>query len=306
MANAKLERLLDLVAELLHTRRPLTADQLHERLPGYPEEKASFKRAFERDKADLREMGIPIRIETVPGTHPPEDGYRIDPDEYYLADPGLEPDELAAVHLAANAVRLDGSSTAAALRKLGGAVGDAAGDDPAAVATLPGSPHLAATFEAIGARRRLRFRYGDTDRVVDPLRLHHERGRWYLRAHDHGAGDLRTFRLDRVDGAIHADEPDTAASADPGPIVLDPWVIGDDEPVTARVRIAGPQARLAARIAGEGVVATWEGDAVVLELPVRNRDGFRSFVLGFLDDATVLGPDELRADLDAWLQELAD
>ena len=119
MAVAKIERLLDLIAALLHTERPLTAEQLQERIPGYPEEKDSFKRAFERDKKDLRDMGVPLRIEAVPGSRPPEDGYRIDPEEYYLPDPGLDADELAAIHLAASAVRLEGASAAAGARKRG-------------------------------------------------------------------------------------------------------------------------------------------------------------------------------------------
>ena len=45
--------------------------------------------------------------------------------------------------------------------------------------------------------------------------------------------------------------------------------------------------------------------SVVLELPVTNRDAFRSFVLGFLDHAEVMGPPELRDDMVAWLELVA-
>ena len=306
MAVAKLERLLDLIAALLHTERPLTAEELHERIPGYPEEKDSFKRAFERDKRDLREMGVPVRIEDVPGRMPPEDGYRIDPDEYYLPDPGLEPDELAAIHLAATAVRLEGTSASAGLRKLGAPV---TGDTPATVATLPSAPHLSVAFDAVGARRQLRFDYHGKPRVVDPSRLQHQRGRWYLQGHDHSAGEPRSFRLDRIEGGVEVGEPGSAeVDLDPAdnPLQLDAWALGDDEPVIARLRVAAPQAGMAVAAVGDRVPAQWEDDgSVVLELPVRRPEGFRSFVLGFLDDAEVLGPPSLRDDLVAWLRDTA-
>ena len=61
----KLERLLNLTAALLHTSRPLTAEEIRERVPGYPDNLVAFRRTFERDKDDLREMGIPLAVESV-------------------------------------------------------------------------------------------------------------------------------------------------------------------------------------------------------------------------------------------------
>lgn len=307
MAVPKIERLLDLVAALLHTERALTAEQIHERIPGYPPDKDSFKRAFERDKKDLRDEGVPLRIETVPGSSPPQEGYRIDPDEYYLRDPGLDADELAAIHLAASAVRLEGASAAAGLRKLGAPL---RGDTTSTIATLPTAPHLSTAFDAVASGRRLGFRYGGKDRTVDPFRLQHQRGRWYLQGHDTAAGEARAFRLDRVEGPMTAGEPGSAeVDLDPAenPLQLDGWALGDDEPIEARVRIAAPQARVAVAQVGLDVPATWADDgSVVLTLPVRRTEGFLSFVLGFLDDAEVLEPAELRDELIAWLRSVAD
>ena len=308
MAVAKLERLLDLIAELLHAERPLTADELHGRIPGYPPDKDSFKRAFERDKKDLREMGIPLRIESVPGRMPAEDGYRIDQDEYGLPDPGLDTDELAALHLASNAVRLDGTNTTTGLRKLGGAV--VSESTPSNIAVLASAPNLSLAFAAVGEHRRVRFRYRDKDRVVDPFRLHHERGHWYLQGHDVGAGESRSFRLDRVDGPMEAEGPDSVeVRLDPAdhPLRLDGWALGDDDPVRAQLRVRPPQAGLAVRLVGDDVEVRWEDDgSVVLELDVRRRDGFFSFVFGFLDDAEVIGPESLRAELVDWLEQMAE
>ena len=68
----KLERLLNLIAALLETPRALSAEEIHQRVPGYPDDTGpSYRRAFERDKDDLREMGISLRVENVPGNDPP-------------------------------------------------------------------------------------------------------------------------------------------------------------------------------------------------------------------------------------------
>jgi proteasome accessory factor B len=115
----KLERLLNLTAALLHTSRPLTAEEIRERVPGYPEGLSAFRRTFERDKDDLREMGVPLSIERIEAEERPIDGYRIHERDYYLRDPGLDPDEAAALNLAVSAVRLDGVQGVEALWKLG-------------------------------------------------------------------------------------------------------------------------------------------------------------------------------------------
>ena len=122
----RLERLVNLTATLLDTRRPLTLDELSERVePRYPEEKASRRRQFERDKETLRELGIPIRVESVDGFGA-EQGYRIHPDDYYLPELGLTEAELAALHVAVTAVRLGGDAGREGLAKLGGLEGEGA------------------------------------------------------------------------------------------------------------------------------------------------------------------------------------
>lgn len=317
MAVAKLERQLTLIAELLETERPLTSAQLRERIEGYPEDRDSFKRAFERDKKDLREMGIPIQIDTVPGSQPPEDGYRIDSDEYAFPDPGLDGDEMAALQVAATAVRLEGTDADAGLRKLRGlagfddlnapAVGDA-GTVPTMV--IASAPHLDTIWYAVAHRRELRFRYRDRDRVVDPARLGHQRGHWYLRAFDRGVEAPRSFRVDRIVGEISTGEPGSAEvrlDQVDAALDLDAWALGEDEAVPAQVRVRPPQARLAARSVGDPAKVVWEDDgSVVLDIQVRNTDGFRSFVLGFLDAAEILSPETLRHDLQAWLTRIVE
>ena len=311
MSQAKVERLLNLIATLLDAPRPVTADELRRRVPGYPDAKTNFRRAFERDKEDLRSMGVPIRIEPVPLSNPPAEGYRIRKDEYYLRDPGLEPDERAALQLAAATVRLDGLAGAGALWKLGGR--EPAVDRSDELADLPSDPNLAAVFSGVLEHRRLRFAYRGTDRRVDPWRLVFRRGRWYLTGYDHGRGDERLYRLDRVAGSVEVEEETGAFTRPPEaqrPIQLDQWEIGDEQPVTARVLIDPDAATSAIHSQRPGsasvrVVERRPDGSLVLEMDVTSRYGFRSFLLTFLEHAEVLAPAELRDDVVTWLEAIA-
>lgn len=305
---SRLERLLNLTAALLTATRPLTRDEIHERVPGYPavdDDTSSFRRAFERDKEALREMGVPVVLEEVPGSDPPAEGYRIPRDQYALRDPGLEPDELAAIHLAAAAVQLQGLRGTEALWKLGGApVPGGAGE---AVAAIPTIPALGPLFAAVADRSPVTFRYRGQPRTVDPHRLSFTRGRWYLDGYDHDRGAMRQFRLDRLEGRLGIGPAGSfPPPPDGGSTSPKPWEMGDGDPVEAHLRIDADLAGWAVDHLGpEALVATHVDGSVEAVLRVTNRDAFRSFVLGFLDHAEVLGPDELRDDLVAWLTALA-
>jgi proteasome accessory factor B len=311
MSQAKVERLLNLIATLLDAPRPVTSDEVRRRVPGYPESKVNFHRAFERDKEDLRKMGVPIRIDPVPLSNPPAEGYRIRKDEYYLRDPELEPDERAALQLAAATVRLDGLAGAGALWKLGGR--EPVGDGQDELTDLPADPNLAAVFTGAMEQRRLRFGYRGADRRVDPWRLVFRRGRWYLTGYDHARGDERLYRLDRVEGSVEVEDERNAYTRPPEAqrqLQLDQWEIGDDQPVTAHVLIdpVAAASALHSQRPGSASVRVSErrpDGSLVLEMDVTSRPGFRSFLLTFLEHAEVLDPPELRDDVMSWLGAIA-
>jgi len=302
----RLERLTNLVATLLDTRRPLTLEEIVELVPGYPPDKLSYRRQFERDKETLRGIGIPVRLESVDGLGP-EQGYRILPDEYYLPSLDLTPEEQAALHVAVTAVRLEGSpAPTEALWKLGGRVGEAAN----ALAALPTVPALPALFDAYRTRATVTFTYRGETRRVDPWGILFRRGHWYVVGFDHDRAEQRSFRVDRIDsevdaGPARAFEP--PASLEPGAMLGDePWQYGDEEAVSARVAVDAVQAgAIVQQVGAEAVVDHGDDGSVVIELPVTNTAAFRSFVLGLLDAAEVIGPPELRDEMIAWLDDLA-
>jgi proteasome accessory factor B len=294
----KLERLLNLAAALLDADRPMTADDLRERIGGYPEAKASFRRAFERDKDDLRAMGLPLKVEAVPGTDPPVDGYRMRQRDYSGRELRLDPDELAALHLATNLVRLDGGDTG--LLKLGGGTDNNADE----VGYVPFDDALAVMIAAAADRKAVTFVYNDTPRTVEPWRLSFSRGHWYLAGWDRHREAERLYRVDRISGSVESgDAAQQAVGSISDPGELKGWELGDREPIRARVQIDAVQAAHARHLLG--VVEELSDGAVVAEMDVRNPEAFRSFVLSFLDHAEILEPPALRDSMIEWLESFA-
>ncbi len=167
---------------------------------------------------------------------------------------------------------------------------------------------MAAAFGVVAERRRLRFTYRGEARTVDPWRLSYRRGQWYLSGFDHHRDGERVYRVDRVEGALRpvgdpgAFERPSGGAAAPAPA----WQLGDLPEVLVRVAVDADQAPWAVASAGEdAVVARHSDGAVELEMAVTNRDALRSWVLGFLHHAEILGPTEERDDLRRWLQALA-
>ena len=292
----KLERLLNLTAALLHAEIPLTAEELRDRVGGYPDTKATFRRAFERDKDDLRSMGMPLRVEPVPGVDPPVDGYRLDRDEYAGTELAFEADELAALHLATSLVQLDGDDTA--LVKLGAGSGDAPADS---VGRVPFNNTLATMIGAAVDRNALSFTYNDVERIVEPWKLSFTRGHWYLSGFDRLREDQRLYRVDRIEGDVSLSGPAKAPVGDVNePIDLRGWELGDGTVIKATILVDADQAAYARHILGE-VVDRPDG-SVTATLDVRNIDAFRSFVLSFLEHAEILEPADLRTDFVEWLE----
>jgi predicted DNA-binding transcriptional regulator YafY len=302
MATGRLERLVSLMNLLLDTRRPLAAHEIHVRVPGYPEGVASFHRQFERDKEELRDMGLPLVMEPVPAADPPLLGYRIDRCEATQPPADLDADELEALNLAAALVGFTGGLGRRAMFKLGGAAASVAQR-----AEVADDPNLVAVFSAVVDRCRLHLRYRGEDREIDPHRIEFARGRWYLRGFDHRRGAARWYRVGRIEGTVTADAPGSAQppATPAADLTLDPWALpGDHPPVTAEVWFDPVAATGVRDLPGIEVVSDGP-DGLVVRLAVHHRDGFRSWLLTFLDRAEVRGPADLRSWLVQWLEAVA-
>jgi predicted DNA-binding transcriptional regulator YafY len=304
----RVERLTNLLALLLETAAPLSTTEIMGELGDqYPEGASARRGAFERDKAVLRDIGVPIEQEVVGGgEYAGQTRYWIDRARYELADLRLEPDEMRALQVAVAATRTGSGVGQEALWKLGGGVVD---DDVAVVAAVPTSPWLPVLRDAVARRAVVRFHYRDVDREVEPWGLLLREGFWYLVGFDRVRGDRRVFRVDRIVGEVvlgDGGEFERPAVDLEAALPDDPKLLGADGAAPeAVVRVDRPRADAVVREVGDDrVVARHDDGAVDVRVPCAHLDAFRSWVLGFLEHAEVISPAEVRADVVAWLEQV--
>jgi predicted DNA-binding transcriptional regulator YafY len=297
----RLERVTDLVLVLLHTEHPLTLDSIALQVPGYPEEHAARRQAFERDKRLLRDEGIPVLTQRLDGQE--QYGYQIDRESFYLPDLELEADEQVALHLAVAGVHLGDPSGRDALMKLG-----ATGlGEVRPIATLAPPRALVDLFEAVRTKARSTFTYRNVERTVAPAGLWFRFGHWYLVAWDLEREAVRTFRVDRVVGGVSLGTPGEAEV----PVGLnvrqalpdDPWRTEGEDLVATRIRVdalEGP--RVAEEVGVDKVEVQHADGSVELCLRVLNFPAIRSWVLSLFTHAEILSPPEFRTEMVEWLR----
>ncbi|GEL19691.1 helix-turn-helix transcriptional regulator [Pseudonocardia asaccharolytica] len=310
MSTARAERLVNLVLCLLSTRQFLSAERIRATVPGYadaPTDEAFF-RMFERDKSELRELGVPLETGRR-SSFDTTDGYRIARHDYELGEIGLEADEAAAVALAArlwDTPELSGAAHGAVvkLRAAGVDVDESGG--PVQPRVRAAEPAFGPILAAVQTGRAVTFdhrRGGPTGevvrRTVEPWGVVSWRGRWYLVGHDRDRDATRSFRLSRISGPVTAIGPAGAVRVPDGIDLLGyvkrsfdpPPVIG-----AARIWVAAGRAhglRRIGRVIGPRAHAGRPGDE--LELDLRSVQMVARWLAGYGPDVAVLDPPELAA-----------
>lgn len=304
MSAKKLERLVNLTMLLLSTRRFLTVEQIHELIPAYDQpDPEAFRRMFERDKEELRELGIPLETgsESVWDDDP---GYRIRRTEYQLPIIDLDPDEGAALGLAARLWHSAGLADASrsALLKLRAAGIDAEPVSSALIEPRVDAPDAAfgPMLAAVRAGHAISFDYrrpggaAPARRTLEPWSVVHRRGRWYVIGHDRGREAARAFRLSRVVGAVEA----APGPITPPPEGLDPLaMVGslDDEPMSgvAVLRLvdgAAWELRRGASSEQPDDRAGW----ISCKVSYGDTERFAGYLVGFGPDVQVCEPPDLK------------
>ncbi|MCZ4550681.1 helix-turn-helix transcriptional regulator [Gordonia rubripertincta] len=307
---------MNLVICLLSTRQFLSAEQIRKIVGGYETSKTdeAFNRMFERDKNELRDLGIPLETGRSSGLSP-VDGYRIDRDAYELSDVDLTEEEAAAVALAAALWDSPGlaANTHSALMKLRAAGvqvdADAVFEEsaPSIHSSAPrgiGSQEVLTTLlAAVDARRQVRFEHRSAKnqpyqtRTMKPWGVVTHQRRWYLVGHDVDRGEPRTFRLSRIASVepfgrsgvvVQPDDVDLRAIVAEAVTVSGP-------PRIARIWVADNRAAGLRRIASGSSPGVFAGrDGTVLDVAMNSIDGLSRQVLGAGADAVVVEPPELR------------
>ena len=205
--SRKSERLVNLTIALLATKRYLTKSEIFRTVEGYEGAPEAMERMFERDKDDLRSLGISIELGTFDPIFDDDAGYRITPSSYQLNLGELDGTDIALLSLAATAwsgAALERESTSALIKLASMGIDS----DSEALSLL--TPQVSVTdqnftliTEAIVRRSEIEFEYVSADlsrqvRKIAPYSMRGQSGSWYLVGLDRGKDSLRTFRLDRI------------------------------------------------------------------------------------------------------------
>jgi proteasome accessory factor B len=296
VSDQKTERLINLTMALLATKRFLSKAEIFQNVAGYTGSTETKERMFERDKDDLRALGVVIQV----GTHDPlfddEPGYRILESEYELDMGELSPTELSYLSLAATIWRnqLFSSSGALALVKLDALVGTALREDfgHATLSLENETPLFPALWAALTECRNIAFTYRSTKtktRHISPYGLTLWHGTWYLVGKDLEKGEMRVFRVSRITSEINTESSPGAFVVPDGFSIEEHLVMLQPEPnigFTARIRV-GRCHSLRSKSTVTNIDAEWDrvefslgnnwreeilwfGSDIVLEKPTEN------------------------------------
>jgi len=304
VSQAKTERLVNLTMALMATPRLLTVSELGRLVEGYEPDDSptggdAFRRMFERDKEELRELGVTLQTGFVDPLQEDEVGYRILRSDYALPDLALEPDEAAALGLAArlwSSTQLS-TATTSALRKLAAAGVDPQPPPGLEVRVEAIEPSFDPLFDAVSTRTVATFDYrrpgsDPTTRQVQGWGLVSWHGRWYLGGYDLDREAPRVFRLSRISGPVAVAGRPGAYEIPAGVDVRSMVTSANDDPVqprTARLRVT-PGAGHHLRGTGTSV----DGDPDLLDVEFVSLSGFADTLAGYGSSVVVLDPADLR------------
>jgi proteasome accessory factor B len=306
MSANKSERLLNLLILLLVSRNFVTKDRIRDAIEDYRSHGSdeAFEKMFERDKDELRALGIPIEVGHLDAFFQDEVGYRIKRDAFELPQLELEPDEAAVVGLAARVWQHAGlaEATSQALLKLkaAGLETDREALDVVQPRLVADEPAFDAMWAATQSRTPVAFDYRGVG-AAEPGRRHLQpwgvvsaRGRWYVVGQDSDRGEARLFRLSRVIGEVVAEGRAGSFVVPAGTDVRALTRSLQPERPTGRalLRVRRGAARDLRRRAATSTAGQDGWD--VLEVEFGDLDALTGEVLAALDSVEAVQPAELR------------
>jgi proteasome accessory factor B len=297
--SRKSERLVNLVIALLATKRYLTKSEIFRTIEGYEGSSESMERMFERDKDELRALGIEIEVSALDPLFEDEIGYRIRFEDYVMDHSGFTTNEIAYMSLAAQVWKEEALSEIAqhAMRKLAGLASPIdISEIPAIAPVLINAPKfLNEIIDCISKRRTIEFVYLDSEmktqsRQVNVYSYFSYKGNWYFSGLDVRKMEIRTFKCDRIVGDVSVSKGSKMYEI---PEEYIPSTESEENAyeITAQLLVRkgrGSQLRNRA----SKIVTDEDFDAV--DVPYSSENELLSLVLWHLDDVQVLAPSVLR------------
>jgi proteasome accessory factor B len=309
--SRKSERLVNLTIALLATKRWLTKSQIFSSIDGYEGELEAKERMFERDKDDLRNLGITIEVGSFDPLFEDEVGYRIRPESYTAKLESITPREISLISLATQAWKgavLD-SAALSALVKLKSLGIDSDIDSIPAMA--PNAPHSDSNFlaiiNAIANRHVISFSYLNADfeiqeRVLEPYGVGTKSGLWYVAGFDLDRKELRLFRLDRVESEIKQQGKSSAYEI-PDSFIMSDLLESPDKDKQAIIQVRRGKGHLL-RAKADGIEEGEEWS--VVNIPYSDGSQLLGDVLWLGEDAIILEPKDLRDSAIKALKEIVE
>ena len=303
--SRKTERLVNLTIALLATKRYITKSEIFRTVDGYEGSDESKERMFERDKDDLRNLGIEIEVGTFDPLFEDESGYRIKPENYQFQLGEVNAQEISLLSLAAEAWRgaSMGPSALSALNKLH-AIGIESDTElllDLAPAIINQDSNLAIAISAITSKTVLSFSYLNEDlqsqsRALEPYAVTSRYGHWYIFGDDLDRKASRLFRLDRVSGELKL-QGKSGAFEIPTEVDVNSAFAKSSDLSTAVIFLRDGRG-LNLRSRGLQSVVTnapvgWEA----LKMEYRDRERFIEEILWYGNDVIVSEPADLRTEI---------
>lgn len=293
MADIKTERLLNLTMALLAAKRYLTKSEILKTVSGYSGATDAMDRMFERDKDDLRSIGIEIEVGSLDSLFDDEIGYRIRPESFVLTLPDISPTEMAYISLASQIWREHalGDSAQYALRRF-----ESLGVETSReIDWLPIDhnllkPDFELIWRAIEESKFLYFTYNEKKRTILPIELFLQGGAWYLTGVDKVDNTRKNFKLIRVDGEIEIGPKGELPPSKEGEVV-------EDNTLTVRFRFKDGSVNPFP----QNMQASADSQEVSVSFPDRFSALHRALSLAHI--AQVLEPVDLREEVVAILSE---
>lgn len=308
--SRKSERLVNLTIALLATKRYLTKAEIFKSVAGYEGDAEAKDRMFERDKDDLRSLGITIELGSFDPLFDDEAGYRIKPESYQLQLKNLDATAIALLSKAGKLWREAalGEKAQSGLRKLRSLGINS--DIDSLVDLTPSSftapEQLPDLIEAITSRQAIIFEYLNQDlkselRQAHPYRLSNSLGYWYLIAFDLNKSALRTFRLDRFTSLVQITGKANAFEVDTEQLDLhEAQQVGEIATASLLVRKGK-----AVNLRKEGLVSEHDSDWDLITVQFHSSKDLLREILWAGENVVVLQPIELREELIASLKSVA-
>jgi len=307
--SRKSERLVNLTIALLATKRYLTKSEIFRTIEGYEGSTETKERMFERDKDDLRKIGIEIEVGSFDPLFEDEPGYRIKPEKYQLQLPDLSQIDVALLSIAASAwqgAALNGSALSGLVKLQSLGIESDLDLLPALLPRVPGGgSELQILVNAITNKLELSFNYRNTNleitsRKIQPYAIASNTGNWYLVGYDLQRNSIRTFKTSRIVGEIESQKPSKPFSV-PSGFVLDEHLV--PERVKEKAFYYARSGKANALRAGSQLESS-DGDWDLLSCEITDVDSFVRNVLWHGSDVVVAQPLAVRDQIISSLGKL--